>query len=134
MEYGFRNLNSEDGAFASSPEFTQMVQAHYTAELYVYEIPDRSSDTHPFAKGRVLKTWPGALGGLLYTNQEGDIAWEIEEIGEAIYSGATSSFNLMAPCRVIQFFYNPSMEEGADLLGFKPGGFRLTEKTVYFRR
>ncbi|MBP3729569.1 MAG: hypothetical protein J6H18_04830 [Lachnospiraceae bacterium] len=134
VEYGFHHLDFQESGFASSPELTQMVQERYTAALYVYELPIPDSSPSPFVQGRLLRSWPGALGGFLYTNQEGEIAWEIEEIGEVTYSIATSSFTLMAPCRVIQYFYHPGAEEGAALLGFEPGGYRLTEKIVYFRR
>ena len=134
MEYGFKHLDLLDDGFASSPELTQMVQERYTAALYVYEMPIFNSSPSPLVQGRLLRNWPGALGGLLYTNQEGEVVWEIEEIGEVSYHPFVSAFTLQAPCRVIQYFYHPGEEEGAALLGFEPGGYRLTEKQVYFRR
>ena len=134
VEYGFQHLDFQDNGVASSPELTQMVRERYTAALYVYEMPILNSSPSPLVQGRLLRTWSGALGGLLYTNQEGEIAWEIEEIGEVGYYLAISAFTLQAPCRVIQYFYHPGEEEGAALLGFEPGGYRLTEKRVYFRR
>ena len=131
IEECFEMLKETQDFTALTPELTALVKDRYTAVLYIVPIGNGVCDAEAL---RILKKWPGSLGGCLYINENGEVAWEMQEIGEIHFSPATSAYTLSAPCRVIQFFYHPSEEEGAAYFGDKPGGYMVMEKTEMYRR
>ncbi len=112
---------------------TEPVHDRYTAVLFRYAMPVYSSASFPF-KPTVVLTWPAALGSLLNHNDQGEITWDIEEIGDVRFSPATNAFSLYAPCRVLQYFFEPADLDGEHSPDYTPGGILLTDKPALFTR
>ena len=140
MAHTMNLWEGSDTSIVSSEQLTLPMREKYTALLYFYEMPVRSSARFPF-EAKLIRSYPGGQGGRIFkdglldsSGYGQEIAWEIEEIKEVLYSMATSAFSLICRCQVIRYSYSPDMEEGAALFGDAPGSFQLTEKRTAFYR
>lgn len=82
----------------TSEELTPLVRDNYTAVLLLCN-----------PEGGALETFycvNGSLGGELEVNDAGELVWNVERVGSAFFSPATSSFTIGGTCRVFRYIFD----------------------------
>ena len=77
----------------------KLLRANYRAVLLV-------CDPKNGGKLETFNTVNGSLGKDLILTEDGDLIWETESIVDALYSPATSAYNIIGQCRVYQYFFH----------------------------